>query len=398
MPDPLTTLYICYFGLDEPLVQTQVLPYLRELRRRGVAIHLLTFDRHERSASAAAVAEQLAADAIAWTSRRYHSRPSVPATLYDIVSGAAAIVRLARRHRVNVLHARSHVPAAMALLALSLLNCHLIFDIRGLMADEYVDGSVWRMGSTVYRAVKGLERVAIRRADQIVVLTRLMRDWILGLGLAPRERIEVIPCCVDVKRFAPSRPTTTDHLGERREVVYAGSTTGLYLFEEVGRLFLAMRALDAGAFLRVLTPSSQAGARDVLRRVGVAESDFAIVHASPHEVPRYLQRARVGLSLRKPTFSQIAASPTKIPEYLAAGIPVVCNAGIGDMDTLLSAERVGVILSEFSAVAYQRAAVEAFALSSDPRTRERCLAVAREQFDLERVGGVRYMAVYERLQ
>jgi len=30
------TLYICYFGLREPLVQTQVLPYLREIGKGGV--------------------------------------------------------------------------------------------------------------------------------------------------------------------------------------------------------------------------------------------------------------------------------------------------------------------------------------------------------------------------
>ena len=34
---PLRTLYVCYFGLREPLVQTQVLPYLRELAASGVA-------------------------------------------------------------------------------------------------------------------------------------------------------------------------------------------------------------------------------------------------------------------------------------------------------------------------------------------------------------------------
>src|ERR1051326_9263552 len=38
------SLYICYFGLREPLVQTQVLPYLRELAKSGVAIFLLTFE------------------------------------------------------------------------------------------------------------------------------------------------------------------------------------------------------------------------------------------------------------------------------------------------------------------------------------------------------------------
>ena len=38
------TLYLCYFGLREPLVQTQVLPYLRKLAEAGVGVSLLTFE------------------------------------------------------------------------------------------------------------------------------------------------------------------------------------------------------------------------------------------------------------------------------------------------------------------------------------------------------------------
>ena len=38
------TLYICYFGVREPLVQTQVIPYLRELKKDGYEISLLTFE------------------------------------------------------------------------------------------------------------------------------------------------------------------------------------------------------------------------------------------------------------------------------------------------------------------------------------------------------------------
>ena len=41
---PVHSLYICYFGLREPLVQTQVLPYLRELVAGGVKMSLLTFE------------------------------------------------------------------------------------------------------------------------------------------------------------------------------------------------------------------------------------------------------------------------------------------------------------------------------------------------------------------
>src|SRR5215210_4524318 len=45
----VSTLYLCYFGLREPLVQTQVLPYLRQLVRGGARVHLLTFEPELRA-------------------------------------------------------------------------------------------------------------------------------------------------------------------------------------------------------------------------------------------------------------------------------------------------------------------------------------------------------------
>ena len=38
------TLYICYFGVRQPLVQTQVIPYLLEIAKDGIGVSLLTFE------------------------------------------------------------------------------------------------------------------------------------------------------------------------------------------------------------------------------------------------------------------------------------------------------------------------------------------------------------------
>ena len=38
------TLYICYFGVRQPLVQTQVIPYLLEIAKDRIEISLLTFE------------------------------------------------------------------------------------------------------------------------------------------------------------------------------------------------------------------------------------------------------------------------------------------------------------------------------------------------------------------
>ena len=405
----MRTLYLCYFGVREPLVRTQVLPYLRELARGGVGVSLLTFEPElrERWTAAELDAERsrLEAEGIRWRCLPYHKRPSVPATVYDIFAGAWFAWRHARRGGADVLHARAHVPAAMAMLArLFAPRVKFVFDIRGLMAEEYADAGVWAKGSPPFRAVKWLERAAINRAEQIVVLTRAMRDWLVKEKLAPAAKIEVIPCCVDFSLYeggggGKSSPQSEEDStkGGRFEVVYAGSATGLYMLEEMGRFFAELRALRPGAFFRVLTMSPPEEVRRVLRGAGLKREDFWVGRAAAAEVPAILRGARLGVSFRKATFSQIAASPTKIPEYLAAGLPVVSNAGIGDTDEVLEREAVGVLVQRFHRESYARAAEEALALADDRATPARCLAAARKHFDLAAVGGARYLNVYRRL-
>lgn len=405
MNNSISTLYICYFGLREPLVQTQVLPYLRQLVAAGVRVSLLTFEPELRArwsvAELQSASDELKKDGIVWSHRPYHKRPSLPATTFDVVAGAVYAARLARRAGIDVLHARAHVPAAMALLALWLIRRRLffVFDIRGLMAEEYQDAGVWRERSVAFRTIKWIENKAIRRADQIIVLTNRMREWLMREKNVPAANLTVVPCCVDFSRFDQTmrHPVKTKTTDERFEAIYAGSVTGLYLLEEMGRFFLALRARQTNARLVILTTSPARAATDVLLRVGLQPDDFWIGAVSAAEVPAYLQRARVGLSFRKATFSQIAASPTKIPEYLAAGLPVVCNAGVGDVDDLLARERVGIVINSLTSESYAEAAARLLALVAEPDTSVRCRHAAHNNFDLISVGGAGYGRAYRRM-
>src|SRR4051794_39164827 len=201
--DGLRSLYICYLSLDDPLVHTQVVAYLEGLAKRGHTIHLLTFDTPLSGERRAALGADLAARGIAWHSLRYHKRPSLPATTFDVAAGALKAVRLVRRHGLGAIHARNHVPAAMALLAGRLTGARLIFDLRGLMAEEYVDAGHGRRGGMAYRITQWVQRRATGAAAAVVVLThRLRREMADAL---PQDT-EVIPCCVDLDRVATDSP------------------------------------------------------------------------------------------------------------------------------------------------------------------------------------------------
>jgi len=398
-------LYVCYLGVDEPLVQTQVLPYLRALASRGYRVHLLTFETRKRDTSERErLAEALSAQGVTWHALRYHRWPSLPATLYDIARGSLRAFRIARRHHVGLVHARSHVGAAIALPLDVLGGVPFLFDVRGLLPDEYADAGHWRRGGLKYRLGKAMERVFFRRARGLVFLTEAIRSELRASDalLASRDGdIAVIPCCVDLAAYASSpaaRSASRARRGwsDRRQIVYVGKLGMWYLDAEMARFFAIARAQDPRLHLEVLTPSPSDALREALARAGVPGEAFAVRRVPPSEVPGVLEAADAGLSFIKPCFSKRSSSPTKVGEYLAAGLPVVSTAGIGDCDRMLAGGR-GVVVESLDDAAYARAARELGALLDDPDTPGRCRAFAATELSLDAAGAPRYAAVYERL-
>jgi glycosyltransferase involved in cell wall biosynthesis len=406
----MRTLYLCYFGLREPLVQTQVLPYLRELVAGGIEVFLLTFESDKHTAWTVEEIEKwradLAADGIRWFSLPYHKRPSVPATTFDVLAGTVKAIQLARRYDIDVLHARGHVPMLMAALAGKVINVRRIFDIRGFMPDEYVDAGVWPKDGWLYRLTRRIEKRLMKSADGFVVLTSKARD-ILFPGCIDTDQsgrpIEVIPCCVDHERFQQAeeigREETRNATGvtDRQVFVYAGALGGWYLTEQMAEFLAIAHERNRNAFSLILTQSRPEMISESLIRNGLSPDDFLIRTVLPADVPRYLAAADAAISFIKPCYSKLSSSPTKIAEYLAAGLPVVCNAGIGDVDEVIEEDRTGVIVHELKRDGYLRALEELSRLQADPELSTRCRISAGNRFDLRLVGGMKYRRLYQRL-
>src|SRR4051812_8277049 len=107
----MRSLYICYFNTEEPLVHTQVLPYLRAVACTGVRVHLLTYEKHGQwhdgePARRRDLKRRLTDDGIHWHALTYHKRPSLLATAYDVLLGILYGMWLMMRHRLSVVHAR----------------------------------------------------------------------------------------------------------------------------------------------------------------------------------------------------------------------------------------------------------------------------------------------------
>ena len=133
-----------------------------------------------------------------------------------------------------------------------------------------------------------------------------------------------------------------------------------------------------------------------MRMRGVGEKDHTVLATTTEHVPSYLSASDAGLAFIKPCFSKLASSPTKYAEYLACGLPLIINQGIGDSDTLITSEKLGALVSDFNQAEYQKAVAAIEDFVTDPeQNRRRSREAAERLFDVRGVGVERYTHLYE---
>lgn len=383
----------------DPLGQSQVLPYLRLLARRH-GIVLVSFEKKARLSDRPAL-ERIRAElqqcGIEWRPFTYHKWPSVPATCFDIMVGAVATLYYGWRCRAPIIHARSLLPAVMALPAKWLFGKKLIFDIRGFWVDCRLEQGAWSAESATYRTLKILERAAYSNADAIISLTRRAAAQIRAFDFlgTPRPIVAVITTCVDLEKFTP--PGMPQAPSPRPFVFgYVGSVGRLYMFEEAVECFLALRTMRPGARLLIVNQNSHLEIEAILRERGVPQEEYQLVAAAYEEVPAWVRRMSAAVCFVLSTPSMAAATPTKIGEYLATGVPVIANTQPGDLEELFSGSRIGVGVANMTREAFDEALPRLLRLADDPSARSRCREVAKRLFSLDR-GAAVYDALYRRL-
>ena len=402
-------LYISYNGMLDPLGQSQVLPYLRELAARGIQFTLLSFERAKAFESDGEnkcrhLRSLLAAENIEWHWLRYHQSPSLPATIFDVLAGTRYAAGLIKRNRIEMVHARAQIAATIALKLKQRFGVKLIFDVRGLMAEEYVDAGHWRKNNIPYRLTKSMEGRALAAADGIVTLTEkiwpVLRSW---PGIAERKVVhEVVPCCADLELFKFSEPDRERRrkeleVGDRFVVVYSGSIDGWYLTEEMADFFAEFLRQDRDAHFLWLIPAGHDRVKNLMKERDIPSDRFTVRGVPSQEVASYLSASDAGLAFIKPCFSKLASSPTKTAEYLACGLPLIINAGIGDSDSLVTEEKAGVLIHDLDQSGYATAADDIVHLATQPDTRLRMREIATRLFNLRTVGIARYARLYERV-
>ena len=389
-------LYVTRNGLLEPLGQSQIFPYLRGLSRD----HLITVISFEKAADRS---DSVHLQKIRYTCRclgihwvplhfRLKPRPWAPALAIAQLA-LVALLQWRRRSRPHLVHARSYVPAAIALLLHRLTGVPFIFDMRALWPEELITAGRLQRGSKLHCSLLRLERLFLHESSAVVSLTQaavgyLQKQYPIELA---NQRIAVIPTCVDLQRFQPVEQSPPVSL-----VIGCIGTmlSGWLLIERVRAFFEAIARADPTAGFELISRDASAEILAALHPEPAWACRLKILSAAPAEMPAIVQRHTASVMFYAGgATSELGRSPTRMAEVLGCGRPVVANPGVGDVEQVIRQHRVGVLASGSSASEMDACVAELLALLQDPDLANRCRRTAEQLFSLES-GTAAYRQLY----
>lgn len=400
-------MFISYDGLLDPLGGSQILPYLYSIAQHPRPLHILSFEKPDRFAAGAdALRTELVQRGIGWTPLSFTARLGKLGKLWDLARMYFWGAYLVARHRVKVVHARGHPPAQIGFFLKHVLGTKLIFDFRGLWVDERVDKGGWDLSRPFHRLQYGhfkrVERKLLANAERVVVLTNAVVDEVVRLGARQSEKITVIPCCADFDHFplanSQRRQTAREVAVIPQDALvlgYLGSVGRMYMLDRFFRLFELAATQHPHAHAVVITQDGEALKAVIGRSLPLVLQDRVhICAANRTEVPQLIPAMDVLVSFIQPSYARMAASPTKLAECFAVGIPAICNAGVGDIAEHMQQLDAGWIVDPNSDDELRAAVVhlDEICLKGGARLRDK----AKEMLGLG-VAVARYQTVYKNL-
>jgi glycosyltransferase involved in cell wall biosynthesis len=396
-------LFISYDGMTDPLGQSQVLPYLAGLVKKGYDVTILSCEKPERSSFINTVKTICTLHHLNWIPIQYTKKPPILSTIKDIKALKRKAKELHQEMSFDLVHCRSYIAAEVGLWMLQKLNVPYIFDMRGFWADERVDGGLWNrknpLYNFIYKYYKKKEQRFLETAAAVVSLTHAAKDTIESWNYT-HAPISVIPCCVDTVLFDPESlqhqqmsivKRKADLPSNKLVLGYVGSLGTWYLLDEMMSFFAYwLKVIPESVFFFVTNEPSEMILKSAQKHMVDLEK-IKVVTASRTEMPYMISLMDFGLFFIKNSFSKKASSPVKQGELMAMGVPVICNAGVGDSDFIVSQYKSGELVHGFDETYYAEAIARLQQSVTHPTIIRKS---AMDYFDLEK-GIQQYQNVYQ---
>jgi glycosyltransferase involved in cell wall biosynthesis len=231
-----------------------------------------------------------------------------------------SLARVVFRERARVVHV--HDPELIPLaLFLKLTGRRVICDVHENVSEQVLNKE-W-MPRALRRPVSGVLRGLMRGLPSVSDAVILAEDsYFKAVPAAPNVAV--------IHNFPALPPRTKeDYRTDVLRLIYVGDVRRVRGIDEYVAITDRLVREGVPVELRVIgsfaSADEQAATVRTIERLGLTQRIHLLGRQPPEEIPRLLEQGDIGLSLLHPIGNYRESYPTKMFEYMAAGLPVIAS-------------------------------------------------------------------------
>jgi len=254
--------------------------------------------------------------------------------------------------------------------------------------ERIFSGQLKKLPEKIFRRI---EKIVVNKSDSIVVVSERFKEYLLmkyGASIIKKINIinnkTVIPYLngLELEKIKSNVDCTGVYSGSAASWQNVNGMIELFkiAFDKFGNIRVKILTWQKERFINKL---SNSGLNDKIE----------ILSLEQEKVFDNLIRCNFGIIFRENNLISNVSSPLKFAEYLAAGLPVLVNEGIGDTEDIISKYNIGVVIRKEN---YYTGLKEMMDLLKDKNVYSRCRAIALREFNIKDAFNS-YQKIYEEL-
>ena len=385
----MRVLYFSPDGILDELGQSQILPYIYGLNKMGYKFIIFSFERFDRKY------EELLSQSRIFKSKDiiWYYLPLYPKKYHRLlrfIFGAIKLNHIFRKHKINLIHIRSINAGAIFLL--SGIKCRILYDIRAF-AGQLGDYGLLK-NKFLLKLFIFLEKILIKKSNGIVVLDESGLDY-LNINFKLNIPVQVIPTSTNIRKFNLPRAPKTKNKKEIKFVMIGGAQFP-YLLKKALQFVKVLLTNNVNCTLDIINQRQHKFIKKVIEEVNFPKDKINVFGIKPSEKFNLLPHYDCGLVfIQKGNWIKMS-SPTKIGEYLAAGLHIVGLEGINVLERLEKNTSCVDNLSQNFENLNKEKITKILEKISDLGRREKSFKLAKEFYDLNSALN-KYTLLYENI-
>jgi glycosyltransferase involved in cell wall biosynthesis len=249
------------------------------------------------------------------------------------------LIRAFRSQRPEVIIAETSPAGWVTTLAAKKLGIPCIIDVHGL---AFAEAKGWNQKD--WRQTMNLEKEAFKNSDHLIVVSERMKEYISKEFKITNKKITIAPNGSDLQQ-------SVAEFQKPLKVIYAGIFS---YWEKIGDFIDIAKQANQETFRFYLAGAGPIK-HQLIERIRKEKIPISYLGYVPRQrINKLLARMQIGIAPSTKDLARQVASPIKVFDYLASGLPVI-TPKIGDWGEIINNEDCGIALVDDNVESYLKA-------------------------------------------